>query len=148
MPEPTSAALAACTAATSCLAVVATAMGVPAPMVLASVLGATVSVSQQDKMQLTVRSLLAAALALALSMGLGIWGGTPAGRVMVGLLNGLISDPALRLSADACDPFATLLLAMLGVPVLLPLALGALRSRVGEGGSAPGNGGNADGGGK
>lgn len=139
MPEPTSAAFAACTAATSCLAVVATAMGVPAPMVLAAVLGATVSVSQQDRVQLSVRSLLAAALALALSMAIGIWGGKPAGRVMVGLLNGLITDPSLHLSPDACDPFATLLLAMLGVPVLLPLALGALRSRVGGGGAGSGD---------
>ncbi len=129
MADPTSMAVAGCAATTSCLAVVATAAGVPVPMVIAALLGAAVSVSQQPRVALNVRSLTAASLTLALSVAVGIWGGSPAGRLMVGLINALLPDARLHLGADACDPFATLLLAMIGVPVLLPIALGALRSR-------------------
>jgi len=128
MPEPTSTALAATTAATSSLAVVATAMGVPAPVVLAAVLGAALAVGQSERMELRLASLIAVAATFCAAFGFGIWGGALAGHVLIGLLNGLV--PKAQLSPDAADPICTVLVAMLGQRTLLPLVLKALTKRV------------------
>lgn len=128
MPEPTSTALAATTAATSSLAVVATAMGVPAPVVLAAVLGAALAVGQSDRMELRLAALIAVAATFCAAFGFGIWGGALAGHVLIGLLSGLV--PGAKLSLDAADPICTVLVAMLGQRTLLPLVLKALTKRV------------------
>jgi hypothetical protein len=128
MPEPTSTALAALTAATSSLAVVATAMGVPAPVVLAAVLGSALAVGQSERMELRLASLIAVAATFCAAFGFGIWGGALAGHVLIGLLNGLV--PKAQLNADAADPICTVIVAMLGQRTLLPLVLKALSKRV------------------
>jgi hypothetical protein len=129
MPEPTSTALAVTAAGASTLAVIATAIGVPAPVVLAGVLGATIAVGQSGKLDWNWRSLAAALLAFAASLGLGIWGGSLASRVAVGVLNGMFAS--LHLPDGFADPLFTLLVSMLGQSQLLPIGLTLLRSKIG-----------------
>lgn len=131
MLEPTSNVLAATTAATSSLAVLATAMGVPAPVVLAAVLGSALAVGQSERVELRLSSLISVAATFCAAFGFGIWGGALAGHVLIGLINGLV--PRAELSIDAADPICTALMAMLGQRTLLPLVLKALTNRV-EGG--------------
>lgn len=133
MPEPTSTALAVTTAAASSLAVVATAMGVPAAVVLAAILGATIAVSMSGKIDWNLPSLTAALLTWSAALGLGIWGGRIGGRVLVGVLNSLV--PSLHLPQDFADPLSTMLVAMVGQSQLLPIGLSLLRSKAG--GSQP-----------
>lgn len=129
MPEPTSTALAVTTAAASSLAVLATAMGVPAAVVLAAILGATIAVSMYGKLEWNFRSLAAALLTWSAALGLGIWGGRIGGRVLVGVLNSLV--PSLHLPQDFADPLCTMLVAMVGQSQLLPIGLSLLRSKAG-----------------
>lgn len=129
MPELTTTAVAATTAAASSLAVIATAMGVPAPVVLAGILGATISVSQSNKLDMNWRSLLAALLAFAGALGMGIWGGRLVGAVAVTTLNALVGN--LNLPSGSADPLCTLLISMLGQRELLPIGLTLLRKKVG-----------------
>ncbi|MFN3886880.1 MAG: hypothetical protein ACK4MG_07970 [Aquabacterium sp.] len=134
MPEPTSAALASCAAITSCLAVVATTMGVPAPVVLAAVLGAAIAVSSSDRLELSLRSLLPAVLSFGLAMGIGIWGGSLFGRPVVSAINAMIAEPDAKLPVYAADPICTLFLAMIGQRELLPIVQRVLRRfNAGEG---------------
>lgn len=127
MAEPTTAALASATAAASSLAVIATAMGVPAPVVLAAILGAAAAVSMSKRLDMSLRSLAAALGTFALALALGIWGGGFAARVLIGLANGLL--PRAEIPLTIADPLCTLLVAMLGQRELLPIGLSMLRSR-------------------
>lgn len=133
MTEPTTAALAATTAAASSLAVIATALGVPAPVVLAAVLGAATAVATSGKLEFSRGALLAAFGAFAVALALGIWGGGLAGRLVIGLLGTLV--PAGRFAEGMADPLCTFLVACLGQRELLPLGLRLLRNKV-EGGAA------------
>lgn len=132
MPEPTSAAMASCAAVTSCLALVATAMGVPAPVVLAGVLGAAIAVGNSERLALTARSLTAAVFSFALAMAIGIWGGGLLGRLVVSLINAGITDPEAKLALGAADPLCTLILAMIGQRELLPLVQRLLRTTLSD----------------
>lgn len=131
MPELTSSALAATAAGASGLAVVATTMGVPAPIVLAGVLGATIAVAQSGKVAWGWSSVMAALLSFGASLGIGIWGGNLIGRLVVNAINAVITDPHLQLPASAADPLCTLVLSMVGQRELLPLAIRALAGLVG-----------------
>lgn len=130
MPEPTSTALAVTTAAASSLAVVATAMGVPASVVLTAILGATIAVSMSGKIDWSVGSLTAALMTWGAALGLGISGGRFAGHLLIGFLNGIL-PPSQRLPQDFADPLFTLLIAMVGQSQLLPIGLSLLRNKAG-----------------
>lgn len=129
MPEPTSTAVAVTSAAASSLAVIATSMGVPAPVVLAGILGATISVSQSNKLDLNWRSLVAALLAFAGALGIGILGGQVAGPVVVIAVNAVFAKPPLP--DGIANPVCTLVLSMLGTRELLPIGLSLLRKKLG-----------------
>ena len=127
MAEPTTTVLAVAGATTSTLAVAATALGVPAPVVIAAIVGATAAVVQAERADLTLRVVVTLLVTFAVAMSLGIWVGRVAGHAVVGFLNSLPLQ--LGMSADYADPAAAVLVAMLGQSRLLPLGLSLLQKK-------------------
>lgn len=109
----------------------ATALGVPAPVVLAGVLGAAIAVGQSGKFDWHWGSLAAALMAFAAALGLGILGGPLAGHVVISALSAVFSG--LHVADEFADPLCTLLVSMFWQSQLLPLGLSMLRRKAGEG---------------
>lgn len=127
MPEPTSTAIGFAAAVTSSLGVLATVMGVPVPVVLAGILGATISVSLSEKMDLNWRNLFSSTASFAGSLGLGFWGGQVVGPVVVAFTNKWLEKEVLP--DGVATPVVTFLVAAIGQREILRIALKVLRSK-------------------
>ncbi len=120
MPDPTTTTAAVVTAAGTAGAAITgagLAFGIPLPVIVGAVLGATIAVSRAGRLELTPRGLWSAALAFGLALAFGVFGGPFAGAFVERGTEKLFGFPVSGLGADA---LCALILALLGQPVVLP----------------------------
>lgn len=120
MPEPTTttaAVVATASVTGATLTGVGLAAGVPLPVIICAVLGATIAVSRGSRVELTPAGLWSALLTFALSLAMGVVAGPLFGAAIERAAEKFVGLSIAGLGANA---LCALLLALLGQSVILP----------------------------
>lgn len=93
------------------------AAGIPIPVIIAAVLGATIAVHRGEKLELSIKGLWSVVLAFALALAFGVFGGPLFGA---GIERAAAKFLDLEIYGMGADALCALLSALLGQSVFLP----------------------------